>query len=350
MFRGLKPSEIEKEAAESAMALLVTKRNEVGPYIIAQLQGYRTPMVGRGLTAAHYGIVLWRLGPEYVSKLEPAVLQSENEDARVAGAYILGMSTKESRKAPETGADLLVNVLKRDASPTVQAEAIRGLDSLRAIDKSEVISGYIASEHAVVRRAAVGFYWSYEVPDAFKRLRSRLDVEKDPEVSYLLSWTLCKYPEFSALSLLRHDNPGIRCGALHYLSLPSSASTREDYDAIAARFEDERDIFCRHELADCLLRWRDARCLKLWIEILMGKEDPRHIWGGGSLKAKASARLANFTDLRLYHTDEDRKKARETGGSVHDRVAREYDAWWAENKDRLEWDEKRSKFVESIEE
>ncbi len=349
MLRSLEPSEMEKRDAEWSMALLLRKKDEVGPYIIAQLQDDKTPVVGKDLKAAHYGMVLWKLGPEYVRKLEPAVLQSKNEDARVAGTYILGLSTKESRKAREISVDLLVTVLKRDASPKVQAEAIRSLGGIRAVDKSELITGYIASEHAVVRRAAVGFCWRCKVPHAFKLLKDRLDVEKDPEVSFLLSWTLCKYPQFSASSLLKHDNPGIRRGALHYLSLPSVPSTREDYDAIVARLEKETDIFCKNELASCLFRWRDARCLKLWIDILMGKEDSPLI-RGSHLKTIAASRLANLTGLRLGITDEDRKSARETRGSLYDRVAKEYDAWWTENNGRLKWNGEQRKFVQSMEE
>lgn len=344
MFRGLGPTDSEKEAGEAAMALLLRNKEKVAAYIIVQLQDYKTPMAGTDLSAAHYGIVLWKFGPEYVCALEPTVLQSTNEDARVAGTYILGHDTEVSRQARKTIVPLLVNVLKRDRSPRVQAAAIRSLDNIRAVDKSEVVLSYLASEYAKVRRAAVGFYWSYEVPDAFEPLKARLGVEKDPEVCFLLSWTLCKYPDFSPTPLLRHDNPVIRCGALHYLSSSPDALTKENYDAIVARLEKETDVLCKYELADCLFRWRDARCLRLWISLLKGEQDPDRFYAG-SVKTAAASSLANLTGLPFHVTDENRKKTRQTGGCIYDGVASKYDTWWNENKKRIRWDATQGKFL-----
>jgi hypothetical protein len=63
------------------------------------------------------------------------------------------------------------------------------------------------------------------------------------------------------------------------------------------------------------------------------------------MKTKAATALANLTELQLRVTDEDRIRARETGGCIYDRVGKEYNAWWAENKERLRWNRERGLFL-----
>lgn len=369
--RSIGPSEYEVKVAERAISLLRKEKEAVATFIIGRLQNYRVPPNGPayispansdallqelgigqwqwgyygpvGISSAHYGAVLCEFGPEYVSRLEPAVLKASGEEARVAGAHILA-ACRRPEAMRKAAVDLLARIIERDNSPAVQEAAIYALNNLGAVDRSDLVTKYLASEHAEVRRATVDFYWSFPTADGFDRLEAMVETEKNLKVGFQLALALCRRDKTRARTLLTHRNDGIRGGALHYLAQGSVDVCEEDRAAVAGRLEAETDIRCQYEIAECLRKWKDPRSLGFFIAILRGPEDP-DCFRGGNVKVAAAAALANLTDLPCGITDKDRARVREVGGSLYDEMAARCDAWWSKNKGRVVWSERQSKFI-----
>jgi hypothetical protein len=120
-FLGIQPSEDELMSAEAAYQSLEKEKDRVAEWIYSTLQTNmkKTPMA--------YGNLLWRFGPDYVKGLEPSVLKSSQENTRLNGVYILGAGNKYHKSI----VDLTINVLRRDPSAKVKAEAIHSLNALR---------------------------------------------------------------------------------------------------------------------------------------------------------------------------------------------------------------------------
>ena len=174
-FRGIQPSEKELASAEAAYQSLEKEKDRVAEWIYSTLQTNmkKTPMA--------YGNLLWRFGPDYVKGLEPSVLKSSQEHARLNGVYILGAGNKYHKSI----VDLTIIVLRRDPSVKVKAEAIHSLNALRAADDFTVIIPYLDSKDAMVRKAAVQFFWSYPQKEIIKTLRQMLETEEDTTI---LEW------------------------------------------------------------------------------------------------------------------------------------------------------------------
>ena len=118
MWRGVPPPADEQAAAERAMRQLLREKTDVATHIVSALRTIREDPTPTSLRPSHYGQVLWRLGPDHLRRLEPAVLGSTHEEVRAAGAYILG------RGQSPVAVELLAAMLKRERSPRVLAEAL----------------------------------------------------------------------------------------------------------------------------------------------------------------------------------------------------------------------------------
>jgi HEAT repeat protein len=185
-FRGIQPSEDELISAEAAYKSLEKEKDKVAEWIYSTLQTKtkKTPMA--------YGYILWRFGPDYVKGLEPSVLKSSHENTRLNGVYILGTGNKYHKSI----IDLTINVLIRDPSPKVKAEAIHSLNALRAADDFTVIIPYLDSKDAMVRKAAVQFFWSYPQEEAIKALRQMLETEENTIIREWIEKAISKYERY----------------------------------------------------------------------------------------------------------------------------------------------------------
>ena len=185
-FWGIQPSEKESVSAEAAYQSLEKEKDRVAEWIYSTLQTNmeKSPMA--------YGNVLWRFGPDYVKGLELSVLKSSQERARLNGVYILGMGNKYHKSI----VDLTINVLRRDPSAKVKAEAIHSLSGLRAADDFTVIIPYLDSKDPIVRKAAVQFFWSYPQEEVIKALRQMLDTEENTTIREWIEKAISKYEEY----------------------------------------------------------------------------------------------------------------------------------------------------------
>ena len=185
-FRGILHSEKELVSAEAAYQSLEKEKDQVAEWIYSALQRNRekSPMA--------YGNILWRFGPDYVKGLEPSVLKSTQEHVRLNGLYILGMGNKYHKSI----VDLTINVLRRDPSAKVKAEAIHSLNALRAADDFTIIIPYLDSKDPIVRKAAVQFFWSYPLEEAIKTLRQMLDIEEDTTIRDWIYKAIAKYEKY----------------------------------------------------------------------------------------------------------------------------------------------------------
>ena len=185
-FRGIQPSEDELMSAEAAYQSLEKEKDRVAEWIYSTLQTNmkKTPMT--------YGNLLWRFGPDYVKGLEPSVLKSSQENTRLNGVYILGMGNKYHKSI----VDLTINVLRRDPSAKVKAEAIHSLNALRAADDFTVIIPYLDSKDAMVRKAAVQFFWSYPQEEVIKTLRQMLETEENTTIREWIEKAISKYERY----------------------------------------------------------------------------------------------------------------------------------------------------------
>ena len=185
-FRGIQPSEDELMSAEAAYQSLEKEKDRVAEWIYLTLQTNmkKTPMA--------YGNLLWRFGPDYVKGLEPSVLKSSQENTRLNGVYILGTGNKYHKSI----VDLTINVLRRDLSAKVKAEAIHSLDGLRAADDFTVIIPYLDSKDPIVRKAAVQFFWSYPQEEVIKTLRQMLEAEENTTIREWIEKAISRYEEY----------------------------------------------------------------------------------------------------------------------------------------------------------
>lgn len=185
-FRGIQPSEKELVSAEAAYQFLEKEKDRVAEWIYSTLQTNmeKSPMA--------YGNVLWRFGPDYVKGLELSVLKSSQERARINGVYILGTGNKYHKSV----VDLTINVLRRDPSAKVKAEAIHSLSGLRAADDFTVIIPYLDSKDPIVRKAAVQFFWSYPQEEVIKTLRQMLETEENTTIREWIEKAISKYEEY----------------------------------------------------------------------------------------------------------------------------------------------------------
>ena len=184
-FRGIQPSDDELMTAEAAYQSLEKEKDRVAEWIYSTLQtNKKTPMA--------YGNLLWRFGPDYVKGLEPSVLKSSPENTRLNGVYILGMGNKYHKSI----VDLTINVLRRDPSAKVKAEAIHSLNALRAADDFTVIIPYLDSKDAMVRKAAVQFFWSYPHEEVIKALRQMMETEENTTIREWIEKAISKYETY----------------------------------------------------------------------------------------------------------------------------------------------------------
>ena len=330
---GIEPPKAVAEAAAKAMRTLEKNKEEVTAWIISSLQNDWPGPATHTPLWTNYGMVLWRFGPEYVCRLEPTILRSKNEALRIQGVHILAMDDKRHKEVDA----LVLAVLKRDSSYGVKAEAVLAMSRRRMADMHGVVTPYLASEQAVLRKAAIQYWWNYESKATRLALEKRLETEADPSVGFWLGWTLCKHEGFQAKSLLSHEQPGIRYGALFFLAPHPERASAETRAAILDRLRSEKDILCRFEIARFLANSRDVRCLPILVALLKGAEDPRQEYSGGSLKTSVAALLANVTDRHYYLTDPDRKRHRQGNAGLYDNVAEQYEAWWNKYSRRIRW-------------
>jgi HEAT repeat protein len=354
VFRSALPSEGQAKAAKEAMDLLRRDKENVAAYIMEQLQrgDSRDPF---SLRSAHYGVVLREFGLEYVKKLEPTVLQSPDERVRKAGVIVLGAYIPPG-ELRDWAHDMLVEVLRRDNAPSVQASCIGGLWGLQANNERELVAGYLSSEHPEVRRSAIGYLVSfafqekhrnpdYRPPDLLDRFKAGIEIEKDPINAFLLSRTVCEHDRSAGMALVTHRNANVRCGALHQLASLSKELADEHFAAVVQRIGAETDGRCKYEMVEILSHRGDTRCIELFIGILKGPDDADLPLSGWGVKATAASALDNLTGQPFRVTAEDRQGSREGRGNLYDGIAEKYDAWWHENKDRLEWDRHQGRFI-----
>jgi hypothetical protein len=338
-FRGIAPTKDERDASESAYKSLEKEKDKVAEWIYARLRDEQ-----KGYPIQFYGYVLWRFGTHYICRLEPSVLRSEQERIRLNGVYILGMGSNFHKPV----VDVAITVLRRDPSPKVKAGCINALSNLGAKSAVGTILPFIDSNNPGVRKAAIQFFWTFPMAEAFEPLKERLKREEQYDVGFWLSWVLSKYPLFSGISLLNHENPGIRCGVLEYFSGSEGAPehfTTKEYKAILDRLPIETDPLCKYEIAGCLAVKKDPGCLGVLIDILKGEENPCLIYRRSNVKAAAHSMLANLTGLPFYVTDEDRTSAHQNGGDLYSSSTKRYEAWWRTNENRIRWDNKQYRFV-----
>ena len=185
-FRGIQPSEKELVSAEVAYQSLEKEKDRVAEWIYLTLQTNmkKSPMA--------YGNVLWRFGPDYVKGLEPSVLKSSQERVRLNGVYILGMGNKYHKSI----VDLAINVLRRDPSAKVKAEAIHSLNGLRAADDFTVIIPYLDFKDPIVRMAAVQFFWGYPQEEVIKTLRQILEAEENTTIREWIEKAISRYEKY----------------------------------------------------------------------------------------------------------------------------------------------------------
>jgi|GEM_PF-2127478 len=343
-FRGIAPSQEEIDAAERVYRQLEAEKDQVTAWIIASLKQQPKAQAYHYSPATYYGAILWRFGPESVMKLEPDILQAENEQIRLSGVYIIGYGRHD---APEV-AMLTLKVLQRDASPQVKADAIRALANLHALSAVPEVVPYLKAEESIVRKAAVQFFWSNEIPQAVPALTEILTVEQDPDTGFWLAWTLCRnhYPDH--VMLLTSPQAGIRAGALHYLAGGLTRLSAEEIKTLDAQVETEKDTVCRFELAGALARQGNVRCLRLFIGILNGTDDPERPYERSRVRTAASSELGRLTGQHFGITDEDRAFARLQRSDILAGMAARYSAWWDDNRDRICWDPAKSRFVITI--
>ena len=345
---GMEPPKEVLAAAEAAMTTLQQSERGAAAYILTQLQAGRRPGVGTFGPGA-LGPILWRLGPEHVCALEPTVLRSSKEDVRRAGVYVLGLGYK--RPGADQAVELLVRVLGRDEAPEVRAAAIQALDEQRAKDRADVVAEYLSSRHVVVRRAAVGFFWSHPLPRVRPVLETMLETERDRTIGFWLVRTLAQYEGFRVKPLLSSDQPGIRQGALY--ALGSDRHALVDWKPVVALIERERDPACRMQLAYLFARRHWPECIPLFIEALrwQGESDPAGDYHttmghGQCSKVAALAALANMVGMLDGRVHEARRKVPgERPAERYARVARLYDEWWQKHDGRIHWSREKSRFV-----
>ncbi len=185
-FRGIQPSDDELMSAEAAYQSLEKEKDRVAEWIYSTLQTNikKSPMA--------YGNVLWRFGPDYVKGLELSVLKSSQERARLNGVYILGMGNKYHKSI----VDLTINILRRDPSAKVKAEAIHSLNGLRAVDDFTVIIPYLDSKNPIIRKAAVQFFWSYPQEEVIKTLRQILEAEENTTIREWIEKAISRYEKY----------------------------------------------------------------------------------------------------------------------------------------------------------
>lgn len=350
---GMEPPKEVLAAAEAAMTTLKQNKRGAAAYILAHLQaGSRPGQVTFGPGALGY--VLWRLGPEHVRALEPAVLRSSKEDVRRAGVYVLGMGYK--RPGADEAVELLVRVLRRDKAAEVRAAAIQALDEQRAKDRADVVAKYLTSPHVVVRRAAVGFFWSHPLPRVRPVLETMLETERDRAIGFWLVRTLAQYEGFRVKPLLSSDQPGIRQGALY--ALGSDRHALVNWKPVVALIERERDPACRMQLAYLFARHHWPECIPLFMEALRweGEPDPAGEYyttmgHGQCSKVAALTALANMVGMLDGRVHEARRKVPgERPAERYKRVARLYEQWWQKHDGRIRWDSETSRFVSAQDE
>jgi hypothetical protein len=185
-FRGIQPSDDELMSAEAAYQSLEKEKDRVAEWIYSTLQTNikKSPMA--------YGNVLWRFGPDYVKGLEPSVLKSSQENTRLNGVYILGTGNRYHKSI----VDLTIDVLRRDPSAKVKAEAIHSLNALRAADDFTVIIPYLDSKDPIVRKAAVQFFWSYPQEEVIKTLRQMLEAEENTTIREWIEKAISRYEKY----------------------------------------------------------------------------------------------------------------------------------------------------------
>jgi len=94
---------------------------------------------------------------------------------------------------------LTINVLRRDPSAKVKAEAIHSLNALRAADDFTIIIPYLDSKDVKIRKAAVQFFWSYPQERVIKTLRQMLEIEENATIRewiYMAIANFEKYKDF----------------------------------------------------------------------------------------------------------------------------------------------------------